>query len=191
MTPNCIWLWGSSSGALASEIYSFIATTPRSTQIWSGRISPGHFCGSNYWYQTVIVDSQWRNGQIPGPQPPCMYLPYPLHEQDATQGLFLCGIQSFSSSRPVAIPRLKSQVYPTILLIARGRIVGFMLFLRELILREMEIASSRDWTQVTVFIFYDDSHYTTSDLHVSEFEFQSRTNTLGKDTNPFILPAWG
>ena len=49
----------------------------------------------------------------------------PLHKQDATQGHFfhveIRGVEfSFSSQRPVAIPRLKSLVCPTILLIAGG-----------------------------------------------------------------------
>ena len=42
-----------------------------------------------------------------------------LHKQDVTQGQFLSGVQqvwmqSFHSSRPVALPRLKSPGYPTI-----------------------------------------------------------------------------
>ena len=31
MTQNYIWSWGSSSGALGSVVYSFIAIIPRST----------------------------------------------------------------------------------------------------------------------------------------------------------------
>ena len=83
-----------------------------------------------------------------------------------TQGQFLCGVyqvwlQSFPSPRLVASPRLKNLVCPTILPIAGGRIIGFIPFLRVLVLCEMQSISSRIWTRVAVFISYDDNHYTT------------------------------
>ena len=64
----------------------------------------------------------------------------------------------FSYPRPVAIPRLKSPVWPTILPIAGGKIVGFIPFPRVLMLCEMQTASSRIWTHFTESISYDDIH---------------------------------
>ena len=48
--------------------------------------------------------------------------------------------------------------------IAGGRIIGFIPFSRVLVLCEMKLFSSRIWTRVTVFISYDDNHYTTVTL---------------------------
>ena len=45
--------------------------------------------------------------------------------------------------------------------LAGGRIIGFIPFLRVLVLSEMQSVSSRIWTRVAVSIFYDDNHYTT------------------------------
>ena len=45
--------------------------------------------------------------------------------------------------------------------IAGGRIIGFIPFPRVLVQCEMQSASSRIWTRVTVSISYDDNHYTT------------------------------
>ena len=74
-----------------------------------------------------------------------MYLPTPYththththtHEKDIALGqFFLCGIyqvwiQILSSSRPVAIPRQKNSVCPTILRIAGGGILRFITFPR-------------------------------------------------------------
>ena len=51
--------------------------------------------------------------------------------------------------------------------IAGGRIIGFILFPRVLVLYEMQSVSSRIWTRVAVCISYDDNHYTmgTSNLY--------------------------
>ena len=59
-------------------------------------------------------------------------------------------IQSFPSSRPVAIPRLKSPVCPTILPIPAWRIVGFMTF--------PMVLASRIWTRVVLSISPDHNH---------------------------------
>ena len=48
--------------------------------------------------------------------------------------------------------------------IAGGRIIRFIPFPRVLVLCEMESVSSRIWTCVAVFIFYNDNHYTTGNL---------------------------
>ena len=58
-----------------------------------------------------------------------MHLPNPTHDQDVTQGQILNGvlqvwILSFPSPRLVAIPKLKSPVYLTILPLAERRIIG-------------------------------------------------------------------
>ena len=49
---------------------------------------------------------------------------------------------------------------PYYLLLAGGRIIGFIPFPRVLVLCEMQSATSRIWTCVTVSISYDDNHYT-------------------------------
>ena len=49
---------------------------------------------------------------------------------------------------------------PYYLLIAGGRIIGFIPFPRVLVLCEMQSASSRIWTCVAVSTSYDDNHYT-------------------------------
>ena len=72
-------------------------------------------------------------------------------------GVWQVWIQSFPSPRLVASPRLKNQVCPTILPIDGGRIIGFILFPRVLVLCEMQLAWSRFWTRVAVSISYDDN----------------------------------
>ena len=62
--------------------------------------------------------------------------------------------------RLVVILRLKSPVFPTILPITGARIVRFILFPKILTFCEMQTASSRIWTWVTMSIFSDDTHYT-------------------------------
>ena len=50
---------------------------------------------------------------------------------------------------------------PYYLLIAGGRIIGFIPFPRVLVLCDMQSVSSRIWIRVAVSISYDDNHYTT------------------------------
>ena len=52
----------------------------------------------------------------------------------------------------VASPRLKNPVCSTIHLWAGGRIIGFILFPRVLVLCEMQLALSRIWTRVAMSI---------------------------------------
>ena len=66
-------------------------------------------------------------------------------------------IQNLFSTWLVAILRFKS---PIILLIARGRIVGFMPFPRVLALCETKTALSKIWTLVAESTSYDNNHYT-------------------------------
>ena len=54
----------------------------------------------------------------------------------------------------------RTLVWRTYLPIAGGRIIGFIPFPRVLVLCEMQSASSRIWTRVTMSISYDDNHYT-------------------------------
>ena len=57
------------------------------------------------------------------------------------------------------------------LLIAGGRIVGFISFLRVLVVCEIQSASSRIWTCVAMSISYDDNHGTKVNVAVQlEFE---------------------
>ena len=71
-------------------------------------------------------------------------------------------IQSFSSPRLVASPRLKEPSQPYYLSIAGGRIIGSIPFPRVFVLCEMQSASSRNWTRVVASISYDDHHCTMS-----------------------------
>ena len=84
-----------------------------------------------------------------------------------TQGQFLSvefkqvSIQSFSSPRLVASPRLKNTVFPTIYPIAGERIFGFIPFPRVLGLCGNAISLIQDLKRIAMFISYDDNHYTT------------------------------
>ena len=74
----------------------------------------------------------------------------------------LTGLNSeFSFSRTSCLTEAEEPSLPYYLLVAGGRIVGFILFLRALVLCEMQLASSRIWTRVVVSVSYDDNHYTT------------------------------
>ena len=64
-------------------------------------------------------------------------------------------IQSFPFPRLVAIPRLKSPVCPSILPIARERIVWFIPFPRVFAQCDMQTDSSRIWIWVIVSVFFD------------------------------------
>ena len=68
--------------------------------------------------------------------------PTPPLGQDMTKGQFLSGLSYY-------------------LPIAGGRIIRFIPFSLVLVPCEMQSVSSRIWTRVTVFISYDDNHYTT------------------------------
>ena len=93
-----------------------------------------------------------------------MYLPTPPHEHYVTQGQFFKWTltQSFPSPRPVAIARLKRQSALLFLPMTSNRIGGFIPFLSVIELYEMQTASSRSWTRVSVSISYDNFHYITS-----------------------------
>ena len=90
----------------------------------------------------------------------CIYLPTLLPKQDVKQCQFLSRVkhvwnQSFSSPRLVAEQKLKNPVDPT-----GRRVITFIPFLRLLVLRKMQSASSRFWTRIAESISYDDNHYT-------------------------------
>ena len=80
----------------------------------------------------------------------------------------LAGLNSEFSFSKAEEPSL-----PYYLPIAGGRIIGFILFPRVLVLCEMQSVSSRIWTRVAVSISYDDNHYTTgtslTSLHLALF----------------------
>ena len=129
----------------------------------------------------------------------------------------LTGLNSeFSFSLTSCLTKAEEPSLPYYLLIAGGRIIGFIPFPRVLVLCEMLSVSSRIWTCVVVSISDDDHHYTTTititprpprgcprgvmvkamncGIVVREFVLQSRyyvhfrANTLGKGMNPLILP---
>ena len=86
-----------------------------------------------------------------------------------TRSTFKVWIQSFPSPRLVASLRLKNPVFPTILPIAGGTILGFIPFPRVLVLCEMQSVLSRFWTRVAVSISYDDNHYSILFYGISNF----------------------
>ena len=71
----------------------------------------------------------------------------------------LVWIQSFPSSRSVAILKLKSPVCPDIYPTSRLKIVRFISYPKVLALYEMQTASFRIWTRVAKFISHYNSHH--------------------------------
>ena len=81
----------------------------------------------------------------------CVCLPNPSAWAGCNTGQFFdevwpVWIQSFPFPKLVAVARLKSQSLPYYLLITGGKIIGFILFLRVLVLNEIQTAFSRFWT---------------------------------------------
>ena len=74
----------------------------------------------------------------------------------------LKGLNSeFSFSYTSCLIKAEEPSLPYYLLIAGGRIIGFIPLPRVLVLCEMQSVRSRIWTRVAVFISCDDNHYTT------------------------------
>ena len=74
----------------------------------------------------------------------------------------LTGLNSeFSFSKISCLIKAEEPSLPCYLPITGRRIIGFIHFLRVLVLCEMQSVSSRIWTHVVVSISYDDNHYTT------------------------------
>ena len=74
----------------------------------------------------------------------------------------LTGLNSeYSFSLTSCLTKAEELSLPYYLPIAGGRIIGFIPFVRVLVLCEMQSVSSRFWTRVAVSISYDDNHYTT------------------------------
>ena len=66
----------------------------------------------------------------------------------------------FSFSQTSCLTKAEEPSFPYYLPIAGGRIIGFILFPRVLVLCEMQSVSSRIWTRVAESIFYNDNHCT-------------------------------
>ena len=95
-------------------------------------------------------------------------------------------LTGFPSPWPVAVPRLKSPVCPTNLLLAGREIVVFVPFPRVLAQWEMKTASSRIWTRVAVFISYDGIHYPTNAyiyIYILRKKVKGRLVTLAISSN--------
>ena len=74
----------------------------------------------------------------------------------------LTGLNSdFSFSKTGCLTKAKETSLLCYLLVAGGRIIWFILFLRALVLCEMQSVSSRVWARIAVSISYDDNHFTT------------------------------
>ena len=77
----------------------------------------------------------------------------------------LTGLNSeFSFSKTSCLTKAEEPSLSYYLPIAGGRIIGFIPFPRVLVLCEMQLASYRIWTRVTVPISNDGNHYTTDTL---------------------------
>ena len=74
------------------------------------------------------------------------------HDDDDDDGVTQVWIQGFPSLRLVAIQKLKEHSLPNYLKITEGRIVGNISFFSLFAPGEMQTASSRLWTWVTVSI---------------------------------------
>ena len=103
-----------------------------------------------------------------------MYLPTCLHTQVAdTRSIFffewsLTGLNSeYSFSSTGCHAKIKEPSLLYYLPLARGRTVGFIPFMRVLVLCEILTASSRIWTWVSISICYAHKHYTTSSSKIS------------------------
>ena len=92
----------------------------------------------------------------------------------------LTGFNSeFSFSLSSCLTKAEEPCLPYYLLIAGGRIIGFIPFARVLVLCEMQSVSFRIWTRVAVSISYDNNHYTTG---------TSTRPSISKSSSPFINP---
>ena len=78
-----------------------------------------------------------------------------------TRSIFKRSLTGFEFRVFFLLDKTEELSLPYYLPIAGGRIIGFLPFPRVLVLCEMQSISSRIWTRVTVYISYDDNHYTT------------------------------
>ena len=95
--------------------------------------------------------------------------PTPPLGQDMTQGQFLkrglTGLNSeFSFSSTSCLTKAEELSLSYYLIIAGGRIIGFIPFPKVLVLCEIQSVSSRIWTRIAVSISCDDNHYTSNKL---------------------------
>ena len=85
--------------------------------------------------------------------------------------------------------------------IAGGRIIGFIPFPRVLVLCEMQSASSRVWTCVAMYIYYDDNHHTTGTSTISWvstsissltflFELNRKPTPWFSNWDKSLVPIW-
>ena len=75
----------------------------------------------------------------------------------------------FSFFYTSCLTKAEESSLPYYLPIAGGRIIGFILFPRVLVLCEMQSVSSRIWTRVAMSISYDNNHYTTGTFEILLF----------------------
>ena len=73
----------------------------------------------------------------------------------------LIGLDSEFSFQTSHLSKTEEPSLPDYLPIAEGRMRGFILLPRVLVLCEMQSASSMIWTRVSASISNDDNHYTT------------------------------
>ena len=100
----------------------------------------------------------------------------------------LTGLNSeFSFSYTNCLPKAEEPSLPYYLPIAGGRIIGFIPFPRVLVLCEMQSVSSRIWTRVTVFISYDDNHYTMGTSIIDEQDMLGTAREVRKNSQ--VLPG--
>ena len=96
-----------------------------------------------------------------------IYIAMSFARENALRGYIVkrnltCLNSEFSFSQSGCHTKVKDPCLPYYLLIVGGRIIGFIPFSKVLAFCEMQKASSRIWTRVTVSISNDVNHYTTS-----------------------------
>ena len=129
----------------------------------------------------------WYLSYLPNPSARAGYDTRSIFKQSLT------GFNSeFSFSKTSCLPKAEEPRLPYHLPIAGGRIIGFILFPRVLVLCEMQSVSSRIWTRVTVSISYDDNYYTTStsyllDIYLLDYTTYKKTDCSDLLTDLFWL----
>ena len=88
----------------------------------------------------------------------------------------------FSFSKTSCLNKAEELSLSYYLPIAGRRIIGFIPFLRVLVLCEMQSVSSRIWTRVAVSISYDDNHYSTD----TAWSYNCLTSTCFRSSSAYL-----
>ena len=153
LIAGSLWLWASPSGKELNGVFSTQQKEWLKLEIEYFELM---HCEPMYIYSIIDWLLRHFNSSF-------SYLPTPPLGQDMTQGQFFkrsfTGLNS-EFSLTSCLTKTEEPSLPYYLLIAGGRINGFIPFLRVLVLCEMQSVSSRIWTRIAVSISYDYNHYT-------------------------------